>query len=69
MTQNSKERNPGIEVLRIVSMFAIVVLHVLGYGGVLGAAKGGATGALAWLLETICLCGVTVFGLISGYVG
>lgn len=77
MSQNSKERNLGIELLRIVSMFAIVVLHVLGYGGVfakinemgLGVNSFSLMYSTAWFLEILCFFGVTTFALISGYVG
>ena len=64
-----KERNVGIELLRIVSMFGIMVLHVLGQGGILAnAAPMSATYEVAWILEIICYIGVTVYALISGYV-
>lgn len=64
-----KDRNVGIELLRIVSMFGIMVLHVLGQGGILGnAAPMSATYETAWALEIICYIGVTVYALISGYV-
>lgn len=65
-----KERNSGIELLRIVAMFAIMILHVLGQGGVLGATEYMSKSyEVAWLLETLCFFGVTAYGLISGYVG
>ena len=64
-----KKRYYGIDLLRSISMLMIVVLHVLGVGGVLSAA--GAESwhyRAAWLLETICMCSVNCFGLVSGYV-
>jgi len=67
---NRKERNMGLELLRIVAMFAIMVLHVLGQGGVLEASGYLTKGyEFAWFLETLCFFGVTTYGLISGYVG
>ena len=33
----TKERNYGIDLLRIVSMFMVVVLHVVGHGDILDA--------------------------------
>ena len=49
-----KGRNQGIEALRIVSMFLIVVMHTLKQGGVLVAANGStAHFYLAWFLEVI----------------
>lgn len=69
---NSKsERNYGIDLLRIISMLAIVLLHVLGHGGILDTIgnKFGINYALAWVLEFIAYPAVNVFVLISGFVG
>lgn len=68
----AKERNLGIDLLRMVSMLLVLILHVLGQGGVLTA-----TGRLepktnyhiAWFLEIAAYCAVNCYGLISGYVG
>ena len=62
-------RNYGIDLLRIVSMWMVVILHVLGQGGVLNACLPG-TGRylLAWLLETAAYCAVNCFALITGAV-
>ena len=65
-----RERNYGIDLLRLVSMLYVVILHVLGQGGVLGAvAEGSAQYQIAWFLEVWSLCAVNIFGIISGYVG
>lgn len=61
-------RNYGIDALRLLSMFMVVILHVLGYGGVLNAAKG-ENWIVGWLLEIMAYCAVDCFALISGYVG
>lgn len=64
------ERNMGIEALRIISMFMIVVLHVLGPGGVLNAVPVlSVRYQAAWLVEIACYCAVDCYALISGYVG
>ena len=64
------ERNTGIELLRIVSMFLIVLLHVLGQGGVLWWEPNFSAGYYCvWFLEAIAYCSVNCFALISGYVG
>ncbi len=65
-----KERNYGIDCLRIVSLFYVIVLHVLGQGGVIHHCIPG-TGQYyaAWLLEIAAFCAVDCFALISGYVG
>lgn len=63
-------RNYGIDLLRIVSMFMVVILHVLGQGGVLGRTHAYSGQYLvAWFLELAAYCSVNLFALISGYVG
>ena len=65
-----KKRNYGVETLRIVSMFLVCVLHVLGQGGVLGAAVSQSVNYYtAWFLEITAYCAVNCYALISGYVG
>lgn len=34
-----KERNYGIDLLRVISMIGVMALHVLGHGGVLANTK------------------------------
>lgn len=66
----ARERESGLDVLRIVAMFFIVVLHVLGQGGILRGAAPLSWGYRgAWLLEAGALCAVNCYGLISGYFG
>ena len=63
-------RNYGIDALRVLSMLMIVVMHILGKGGVLGAApRLGANFLAAALLETVAFPAVNCYALISGYVG
>ena len=63
-------RNYGIDLLRMVSMFYVVVLHALGAGCVLETAEAGSAHyRAAWFLEVWAYCAVDVFGIISGYVG
>ena len=66
-----KEKNDGIEWLRILSMMMIVTLHVLGQGGILSAAARTSAGhyRIGWLYETAAFGAVDCFALISGYVG
>ena len=66
----TKERDLGIEALRILAMFMICTLHVLLQGGVLAAAPlGSAQYRVSWFLESVAYCGVNCYALISGYVG
>lgn len=65
-----KTRNWGIDLLRIVSMIMIVILHILGQGGILGAANvNSADYHLGWFFEIASYCAVNCYALISGYVG
>lgn len=66
------KRNYGIDLLRICSMYMIVVLHVLAQGSILanvGMEPYSLNYRLAWLLEAASYCAVNCFALISGYVG
>ena len=59
------EKNKGIDFLRLVLMFMICVLHVLGHGGVLKASKiGSVQSNLFWFLEIFSICAVDAFALI-----
>lgn len=65
-----KKRNYGIDLLRMLSMFMIVILHILGQGGVMVKVPGSEEGFYAsWFLETCAYCAVDCYGIISGYVG
>ena len=66
----NSNRNYGIDLLRILSMFMVVMLHVLGLGGILdNTYLLSANYAVAWFLEIASLCAVNCYALISGYVG
>ena len=67
-----RERNYGIDLLRMVSMILVAVLHVLGQGGVISeAGKHTPFNAykVAWFLEIAAFCAVNCYAAISGYVG
>lgn len=70
MEQLTVKRNYGIDALKIVSMFMIVILHTLGHGGILSSVSifSGKYYA-AWLMEIAAYCAVNCYALISGYVG
>lgn len=61
------DRNYGIDFLRLVSMYMVVILHVLGHGGILSATTG-CKHHLAWFLETAAYCAVDCYAIISGFV-
>lgn len=63
-------RNYGLDLLRIVSMYMVCMLHVLGQGGILDAAASNRINSkVAWFFEIAACCAVNCFSLISGYVG
>lgn len=65
-----KERNYGIDLLRIVSMMLVLLIHVLPCSGFLEAEKNGiVTFQTAWIINIITYCAVDCFAMISGYVG
>ena len=68
-----KRRNYGIDLLRIVAMYMIVLYHCLLLGGVINKATQIGIGSInydiSWLLDTLCYCAVNCYALISGYVG
>lgn len=64
-----KERESGIEILRMTSMLMVVTLHVLGAGGILDTVEPLSLNyAVCWFLEIANYGAVNCFGLISGYV-
>lgn len=63
------KRNYGIDLLRMVLMFMVVVIHVLERGGVLAAAEPMTVKyGLSWLIKSFVYCAVNCYALISGYV-
>lgn len=68
--QAVKERNYGIDLLRILATFMVVMLHVLAQGGILKSlSTKPISGEVIWFIDILCFCAVNIFGLISGYVG
>lgn len=67
----TKEREIGIDLLRVVSMLMIITLHVLAHGGILADKDLLPNGRYetVWFLEIAAYCGVNCYALISGYVG
>ena len=64
-----RERNYGIDLLRILSMFMVVLLHVNNFGGLLGYYKEISLGSVfVWGTEAFAICAVNVYAMISGYV-
>lgn len=65
-----EQRNRGVDLLRMVAMWMVVILHILNKGGALGASAPLSTGReTALLLDMAAYCAVDCYGIISGYVG
>ena len=70
MTTNSDFRNNGIDLLRIVSAFYVIILHTLGLGGILSNTEPGTPQySLFWFIEIWAFCAVNIFVIISGFSG
>lgn len=66
----NQERNYGIDLLRIVAIYMVLVLHVLGQGGIIwNLSNTSQNYIVAWALELMAFCAVNCYALISGYVG
>jgi len=67
--EKKNERNYGIDLLRIFSMIQVLILHLLLYtvGNIIKPSN--KKYKSVWCLESICICCVNCFALISGVVG
>lgn len=64
-----REKNYGIDALRMLAMFMVTILHILTQGGVLNATvRFTSQYEAGWLLQIAAFCAVDVYALISGYV-
>lgn len=61
----------GLDLLRIISMFMIVITHVLGKGGLRSSVEGQADAYFitTWAIQVFVYGAVNCYALISGYVG
>ena len=57
MNKLSVNRHSGLDILRLLAMFGIVTLHILGHGGLLKMTDGSITGSLIpkTLLAVFCV--------------
>lgn len=64
-----RERNYGIDLLKILSMYLVVVLHVLGQGGIIYSVKTFSPDYfVGWAMTLFVYVCVDLFALASGYV-
>lgn len=62
------ERNHGIDLLKVLAIFMVVILHVLGQGGVIGATRYPAGSHLmSWWLEIESYGAVNCFAIATGF--
>lgn len=63
-------RNYGLDLLRIISIWMVVALHVVNLGGILhNTVPSSVQYHIAWTINMLCYCAIHCFALISGYVG
>ncbi len=64
-----KDRNYGIDLLKMLSMFMVVLLHILDYSKIReqGMINNTAVYGGAWLLEICAYCAVNIFSMTTGY--
>lgn len=65
--QKENNRLAGIDLFRILSMFMVVIHHVLLHGGVLSGASNNINFFVAAFLESVCLIAVNCFALTTGF--
>ena len=67
--QNINKRNYGIDILRMLSMYMVIILHIMGQGGLLDKAVPGYNHYYRiWFFEIASYCAVNCYALVSGYV-
>lgn len=70
VTKKKAERESGIELLRILTMFGVIILHYCNKnmgGALLYVEVGSFNETLLFYLESLCICAVDTFVLISGF--
>lgn len=63
----TKARQSGIELLRILTMFGVVFLHYNDGRGFAHVEDGSVNYYILFALESLCICAVDLFIIISGY--
>lgn len=61
-------RNYGLDLLKIIAMYMVAVIHIMGHGGVLHNVEDfSANYVFGWSLEAVVICAVDIYVIISGY--
>jgi len=67
---NSSQRNYGIDLLRLVAAFYVIILHTFVQGGLFAATAPYSYQSFSCKMLMICgYCTINIFGIISGFVG
>lgn len=62
-------RESGIDLLKILLMFMVVVLHIIGQGGILNNCELLSVNyEISWFMEILAICAVDTFAMCSGYI-
>ncbi|MCC8149409.1 acyltransferase [Akkermansia sp.] len=62
-------RNHGIDLLRIISMYMVLILHIMGCGGVFEKIEWLSWNYfISWGLSSLSFCAVNCYAMISGYI-
>lgn len=65
---SADSRNPGLDLLRAVSMFFVICQHMIGQGGLIGnAAVGSGKYFFLSFLQILVYCAVDIYGITTGY--
>ena len=68
--QGTINRQYGIDLLRIIAMFFVIIGHIIGQGGILEFSEtNNVNYNLVLFFKVFSLCSINIFGVISGYVG
>ena len=63
-----KKRQVNLEILRMISMFMIIVIHIVNHGWMIDLVqKGTASYYIVWFLFGIGFTSINIYILISGY--
>ena len=67
MTSTKNNRRSGIELLRIFAALSVIVLHYNSEGAFAAVPAGSLNKLILFFAESICICAVDIFILVSGY--
>lgn len=63
----TKNRIYGLDLLRVLSMFGIIGLHIMNAGGLMNAACSPSQRVIVHIFASICYCSVNTFAMLTGF--